>query len=245
MLTSLDALEREFQGIVIETKSKCGDVLEKMRQAALIQRYIVEGIEEYTKSKEDFISKFMSSIVQTCYYDLVRISGHILFLSCNGLYRNAFDNIRYMLESIVQAVYIDNRHPEAPIETKIEILKEVEGKKEYGASRLIEELSIDHKDRLKKEYKDLSKIIHPSHTRVIATLTDIGSETGVRVKVNCEEILRIHEATLRMYDIFFFLFMECFPEVKETLKKNPNIIKSLETYHLPLVSSVLEVESSH
>ena len=174
--------------------------------------------------------------------ELFRISGHILFLSCNGLYRNAFDDIRHTLESIVQALYIDLRHPKTDIGTKIEILKEVEDKREYHAVRLIDELEIDHKDKLKEEYKKLSQIIHPSHKQIVALMRDIKTEgKGVPTTVSCEEISKIYDSMKMMYNIFFFLVINYFPELKEPLKKNPYFTKGIKVYNLTLLSRVFKV----
>jgi len=242
MLRSLDSLEEGFQSIVKKSKGECGDELERMRQFIYVvnRHFFATTQKEY----EANMPKYVNSLVSWCHLELFRISGHILFLSCNGLYRNAFDNIRYALESIVQALYIDLRHPEAGITTKIEILKEVEDKREYHSARLIDELEINYKDRLKKEYKRLSETIHPSHKRVVATLDDISGDRGVPVTISCEEISKIYNSMKKMYDILFLLFMVYFPEVKKSLKENPDFIKDIKAYNLYLLSKALNVRLS-
>lgn len=128
MLTSLDTLEKGFQEIVKKSKEECGDKLEEIRKLILINFHFYNAIEKcFSPDRENILPKFGHSLVGTCFLELTRISGHILFLSCNGLYRNAFNNIRYVLESIIQAFYLDQRHPKTDIMAKIEILKEVEG----------------------------------------------------------------------------------------------------------------------
>ena len=241
MLRGSTELEKSFQDIVKKSKEECGDKLEKIRQLTFVMHDFNRSLTKCCKPSGKVILTYVHSLVHTCYLELMRISAHIYFLSCNGLYRNAFDDIRYVLESIVQALYIDLRHPKIDINTKIVILKEVEDKREYHAVRLIDELEIDHKDKLKREYKNLSRIIHPSHKQVIATLSDIMEDKGVPVTIDCEEISRIYDSMIRMYDIFFFLFTTYFPEVREALKKNPDFIKSVKAYNLTLLSRVLKV----
>jgi hypothetical protein len=243
MLRSLDALEEGFRDISKKSKEQCGDKLEEIRQLIFIIKDFDRAIEEHRNPDEkDIPSKYVHSLVHTYYMELIRISGHILFFSCNGLYRNAFDDIRYILESIVQALYIDFRHPKTDIATKIEILKEVENKREYHAVRLIDELEIDHKDRLRKEYKKLSRIVHPSHEQVIASISDIFIEhTGVPATINCEEISKIYGSMKMMYDIFFFLFSYYFPEIKGSLRKNPDFTKDIKVHNLALLSKILKV----
>lgn len=241
MLRDIDKLLEGFQDTVKKSKEECGDKLEEIRQLTFIINIFFKSFTESFSLGKEYRVKVGSSLALMCLIELVRVSGHIIFFSFNGLYRNAFDNIRYALESIVQALYIDNRHPKTPLETKIEILKEVEDKREYHAVRLIDELEIDHKDKLKKEYRKLSRIIHPSHKQIIATLDDLKGHKGVPVTIDCEEISRIYDSMIGMYDIFFFLFVTYFPEVKDALKKNPDFIKSIKVYNLTLLSRVLNV----
>jgi len=242
MLRDQTKLEKSFQEIVEKSKEECGDRLEKIRQLTFIIPDFNKSLTKCCKPNGKVIlPQYVHSLVHTCYLELFRVSAHIFFLSCNGLYRNAFDDIRYVLESIVQALYIDLRHPKTDINTKIEILKEVEDKREYHAVRLIDELEINHKDKLKREYKKLSLIIHPSHKQIVATLSDVMEDKGIPVTVDCEEILKIYDSMKKMYDMFFFLFVTCFSEVKEALKKNPDFIKSVKAYNLTLLSRVLKV----
>ena len=241
MLKSLDALNEGFREIVKKSKEECGDKLEEIRQLTFIIGIFFKSFKESFSRSKEYGVRVGSSLALMCFVELFRISGHILFLSCNGLYRNAFDNIRYALESIVQALYIDHRHPKTPIEIKIEILKEVEDKREYHAMRLIDELEIDHKDTLKRQYKELSRIIHPSHKQIISTLSDLEEDRGVPTTISCKEISKIYDSMIRMYDIFFFLYINYFPEVKEALKKNSDFIELIKVYNLTLLSKIFKI----
>jgi hypothetical protein len=234
MLKRTSNLQKDFLRITEKSKKECGDKLEEMRKLI----FIIFDFEKSVKACEKELSpKLMNSLTCWCYLELVRASAHILFLSYNGLYRNAFDNIRHVLESIVQALYIDGRHPKTPLTTKIEILREVEDKREYHAIRLIDELKIDNKEKLKTEYKELSRVIHPSHKQIIATFTDVFGGRGVPATVDCEEVARIYSSMEKMFDIFFFLFTKNFPEVKESLKKNLDFSKHIKSHNLILLNS--------
>lgn len=177
--------------------------------------------------------------------ELYRISGHIFFLSYNALYRNACYNIRYALELIVQALYIDHRHPNTSLGTKIEILKEVEDKREYCAGQLIEKLRIGgiekSKQTLINEYHSLSGIIHSSHEQVITTISDILGGKGIPATVDCDEVSNIYESLKIMYDIFFFLLLYHFPENKESLETKPEFIKSVKVNKLCLLSQIFNI----
>ena len=132
-------------------------------------------------------------------------------------------------------------HPEIDVETKIEILKEVEDKREYHAVRLIDELEIDHKDKLRKEYKELSRLIHPSHKQILLMREKLTKRKKFIEEIDCKEISKIHQSTRVMYDIFFFLFITHFPEMKESLMKNSDFVKDIKFYRLRLTSRALNV----
>jgi hypothetical protein len=242
MLRDIDKLFESFQDNIKKSKEQCGDKLEEIRQLVFIQNLFFKSLIDSASLNKEFNVKILNSLALTCLMELVRISGHIIFFSFNGLYRNAFDNIRYAMESIVQAVYIDNRHPKTPLHIRIEILKEVEDKREYHATRLIDELEIHYKNELKREYKQLSRIVHPSHQQIIATLDDLKEKRkGIPATIDCNEVTKIYDSMARMHDIFFFLFINHFPEMKETLSKNHRFVKAIKSHNLILLSKVLKV----
>jgi hypothetical protein len=243
MLRSLDALEKGFKNVSKKSKKDCGGKLEEMRQLAFVSGIFFTIFYAFQKKTKGKYGVWGHSLYHTCLLELFRTSGHILFLSSNGLYRNAFDDIRHTLESIVQAIYLDNRHPNVSLGTKIEILKEIEENREYHAVRLIDELKLAHKDKLKAEYKELSRTIHPSHKQIEALLRDIKTnEEGVPTTVDCEEISRICESMKRMYDIFFFLILNHLPELKESTKKDSGFIKAVRLYKLGLVAEAIAIK---
>lgn len=75
-------------------------------------------------------------------------------------------------------------------------------------------------------------------------MRDILKNQGVPVTINCEEISKIYDSMKMMYDISFFLFLIYFPELKESLIKNPDFTKDVKFYNLNLVSKVLKVRLS-
>lgn len=244
MLKNLDELEKGFQEVVEKSKEACGDKLSEMRELIYIMKSFYPSlIKCCAPDGKKIEKKYSNSLAFWCHHELIRASGHILFLSMNALYRNAFDNIRHVLESIVQALYIDSRHPDAHITVKIQILKEVEDRREYHAIRLIDELDIPHpygnsKNVLTKEYRKLSSIIHPSHKEIIATLSESADE-GIPAKIDCKEITRIFNGMITMYDIFYFLYIVHFPDLGKALKENGSFIKLAESYDLKLLLRLL------
>ena len=181
MLRDIDTLCDAFQETVKKSKEQCGDNLEEIRQFIYNLNSFYKSLTESFKLAKDYRVKLGSSLTLPCYFELIQSSGHIIFFSYSGLYRQAFNNIRYSLESIVQATYLDNRHPNTLLETKIAILREVENKRDYHAGRLIGELEgiSQYKNSLQIEYKELSQNIHHTHRQIKATLVDLRGDQGI------------------------------------------------------------------
>lgn len=187
--------------------------------------------------------KFRISLMDVRIFELQRLIVHILYLALSGLYRNAFDNIRYIFESAIQSLYIDSRHPISGLRTRIEILKEVEDKREYRAVSLIDELEIDHKYTLKKEYKRLSQIIHPSHRSIIEVLgfTQKAPTDLFFSPTSCKEISDIFESVKIVLDMVLFLYISCAPKTrKEQLLNDSDLVEYSKKYNLILLSKILK-----
>jgi hypothetical protein len=104
-------------------------------------------------------------------------------------------------------------------------------------------LKIAHKDRLKAEYKELSRMIHPSHKQKMTLLHEIETgEEGVPIIVNCEELSNIYESMKKMYDIFFFVIFNHFPELRESMKSASDFVSGVKSYKLRLVAESIGVK---
>jgi len=246
MLRSIDDLEKGFRNVSNKSRKECGKKLEEIRKLTFVSGVFFKSFWSFTKKRaraKNEVGAWGHSLNHACLLELFRTSGNILFLTSNGLYRNAFDEIRHTLESIVQAIYIDNRHPNAPLGTRIEILKEIEDKREYHAVRLIDELKIGHKDKLRAEYKELSRMIHPSHRQIMNLMRDMKmDEKGIPITVDCEEVSNIYESMKKMYDIFFFLILNHSPELTEFMKKDSDVSNSVKRFKLSRVAGFIDVK---
>lgn len=254
MLKSIDALDKGFQATAEKTRKECGDELEELRKFISGIRIFADEVMKNFKEKRIQRRKCGNSLVTWCFLESWRTLGHLLFLSYNGLYRNAFYNIRHLLESVIQALYLDSRlrqmenisylEPDKHIDNifvKLAILREVEDKREYHALRLIEELQVPHKDKLKKTYKELSQIIHPTHRQVESTMHNLTSHDELAANVDCTEIKRIYTHLRNVYDIFIFLYVTYFSEVKDSLKERPDFVDYVKTHKLYLTSKILSI----
>jgi hypothetical protein len=242
MLKEPEKLLKAFQTSIRKSKKECKIEFDEM------QHLINDVYQAFQTLEIVGAKKLLNSLVAWCYFESMRTSGQILYLAYCGLYRNAFDDIRHLLESIVQSTYIDANHPEADLKIKLEILKEIEDKKEYHASKIIENRftfrnlkckNLDCKGLLRNQYGELSQIVHPSHKKIISTIEDIGSGKGVPVTIDCSETKRILASLAKVYDILSFLVVANFPETKENLQKNTKLKTCIRKHKMQLLKKIL------
>jgi hypothetical protein len=190
--------------------------------------------------------KFGLSLVDIRIFELLRLMIHVLYLSLSGLYKNAYDNLRYVLESAIQSVYIESKHSKCSLRTRIEILREIENNREYRAKNLIGKLNIDHKETLQKEYGKLSQIIHPSHKSILQVLgfvgkPSLGSPLEFVTTVDCEEMSSVYDSMIMVLDMVLFLYASCAPkELKESLRCNQNLATYCKKYNLVLMLKIMK-----
>lgn len=230
----LDKLIEAFSKSSEESRKKCASETEKLR--------VFMGDSVMTFSKLMMSEKFRISLMDVRIFELYRLLVHVLYLSLSGLYRNAFNNIRYIFESAIQSLYIDSRHSNSGLRTRIEILREVEDKREYRAVSLIDKLEINYKDLLKKEYKRLSQIIHPSHRSITEVLGFIQKSSHVEfvTPIGCKEISDITESMKIVLDMVLFRYISCAPKMRrDELQNNADLIKYSKKHRLILLPKIL------
>ena len=114
MLKDRSYLLKSFQDTISKSEKECGSELEEIRELCYsLNRCFGEFI-----VSDAFAGKIANSLTFWCYVESTEISSYTLYLSYCGMYRNAFDNIRHILESMVQSVYIDAKHPKSSLPTK-------------------------------------------------------------------------------------------------------------------------------
>ena len=140
-----------------------------------------------------------------------------------------------MLEYATLCLYIDIRHPTANLLTKWEILREIEGKRDYRTSNIISSLKIGYKEDLQKEYKLLSTEVHPSHKRAKEIFKQVIEKRTIPSEVDLEEINEISDSLKRLYDIFYFLVLQFYPESIHELSKSAALKETISKNNLMLI----------
>jgi len=96
--------------------------------------------------------------------ECMKIFDWILMSLLLGSYRSVNKELRFMLESMCQAFYIDYNHFSTPLETKFEILKALGNYGIFIGGQLIDKTKLNKslKKELKEIYGILSNYVHPS-----------------------------------------------------------------------------------
>jgi hypothetical protein len=83
-------------------------------------------------------------------------------LAC-GSYQSVFRELRFMIDGIAQACYIDLNHIEASLESKLEVYKALEEMGGLIGGALFDRIKgLNRKQELKDVYSELSRFMHPS-----------------------------------------------------------------------------------
>lgn len=233
----------EFQAALERSKKDCAD-LHRMNEFILTLAFASVAFlrtPSFFDENRNISERYSQSLVFTTFLELFRNSHHTLYLSSCGLYKNAYHNMRYALELMVQSSYIDSKYPNADFPTKIEILKKIEGKWEYRGSNLIDKLTTAYKGKIKNEYQRLSKKVHSSHRQLLFTAFNFMDRGYSSVYVDCSNVSNIYDSMTRLHGIFFLLFLTHFPEIKKVLVENEEFVKTIKDHNLILLSKVLRM----
>ncbi|MFC1836714.1 hypothetical protein ACFL2Q_18650 [Thermodesulfobacteriota bacterium] len=124
-------------------------------------------------------------------------------LAC-GSYQSVFRELRFMLDAIAQACYIDLNHVDVPLSCKLEVFKALGENGGFIGSRLFERISgFQEKRRLIDLYKQLSRFVHPSIEESRKRIESRGSEEEVvdSLKRNRFDPVLLAEALTKCKDV--------------------------------------------
>lgn len=142
-----------------------------------------------------------------------------------GQYYSTLRELRFLLEFIMKAYYLDKTYPENTIEFKMEKDKE----KKLIGGRLIEKLDFasDVKYRLFNLYGELSGYIHPSKEELAQFLAG-KVDIHITFAFNEDMFNKCVDLTNKVYDMIFYIMLNRFPEISQNIKNNNSLIKSLK-----------------
>jgi hypothetical protein len=194
-------------------------------------------------TSERFVSeRFSQSLMFTSFLESIRNVHHTVYLSACGLYSNAYHNVRYALEFMVQSFYIDSKYLNEDFPAKIEILKRIENNYSYQGRRLVNKLTLDEtcKGEIKKTYGHLSEKVHSTHEQFLYTAYHFMDHNYKSVYVDCNKVSDIYNSMTRVYDFFFVMLLTYLPELREPLAENTEFVETMKKHDLYLSHKVLK-----
>lgn len=128
-------------------------------------------------------------------------------------YHQAIRELRFVLDSIIQAYYIDERHYNLEMPCKLEIVKEIEEWGGFGG-RLIDRTALRHKRELKNLYGELSAYVHSSHKELVQSRPKRAKEiASLKFEKDIEMANLCVNFANRTIDAVFFVTLSLFPQI--------------------------------
>jgi len=146
-----------------------------------------------------------------------------------GMYHSAIQELRFLFESMIQAFYLNEGHPDASITCKLELLKEIE-KQLYGI-RLIDRTTLREKQHLKDLYGNLSKYVHNSYKELEPFIKAGKLERVSLFRFRKDLFDQCLNLTNRTLDAVYFIFSSGFPEIRAKIQNTPETRDQLEALH--------------
>jgi len=143
--------------IIDITESNFPDAFNKIDNILDDIRKSIRGIDSRVFSKRNDLL-FAIRLVE-CFriYNWIKVC-----LSC-GSYQSIFRELRFMLDGVAQAYYIDLNHIDASLVSKLEVYKALGEMGGFIGSSLFDRIKgFQDKKKLNTLYKELSRFVHPS-----------------------------------------------------------------------------------
>jgi hypothetical protein len=229
----------EYRKTATKTEAECED-LKKLNRLLLITAHTHVALmkspflfDETRHAKE----RYSQSLVYTSLLELFRNLHNTVFLCACGLYKNAYHNLRYALEFIVQSYYIDMAYPDSDFEVRINVLAQIENNRKYRGTPLLKKLNLNRileKDII-SEYNKLHKKVHSTYKQFLYTAYHFMDDRYHAMYLDCKEVSDIYKATVKVLDFFYYLFLIRFPEFKNELINSKEFLKAIDKHELELI----------
>ncbi len=127
------------------------------------------------------------------YTECIRTIGSFQKLSEHFYYSTIIREIRFSLESVIQALYIDINHYTASLSSKLEVYKALSDFQGFIAKNLFNRVKVKKslRKRIRKQYSELSNYVHGSKDEIIQlTSRDINDVLVFHYDENMENFCR-------------------------------------------------------
>lgn len=154
----LELIKKGYQKVIDEGSDYFDEIVDTLKE---ISKEILEHI---AQTDPKLLANRYNLLIAIRITECVKIFDWILLGLLLGTYRSVNKELRFMIESMCQAYYIDYNHFSTPLGSKFEILKALGNYGNFIGGQLIDKTKLNK--ALKKEIKEiyglLSNYIHPS-----------------------------------------------------------------------------------
>jgi hypothetical protein len=157
MTTEVDFRVTDYNHIIEETCRRCPRVFDQIDD-------ILSDLRSYIRTLDARIyAKRNELLIAIRFVEAFRIFNWIKVCLACGSYHSVFRELRFMLDGIAQACYIDLNHVDASLACKLEVYKALGDFGGFIGSGLFEKIKyLQERSQLIDLYKELSKYVHPS-----------------------------------------------------------------------------------
>jgi len=176
-------------------------------QIKILIQFLIASYEMGDKKPQEFESS-LTFFRLISYYKQFKWIGDCI---SQNAYHQVIRELRFILDSIIQAYYVDKRHPASDMQCKLEIVKEIEYL--YG-SDLIDKTDLSHKHHLKKLYGELCKYVHSSYKELLSSRPkDPKKIAGLEFEPDPDMMKLCLSFVNRTIDVVFFVVLSLYPEI--------------------------------
>ncbi len=221
---SFDRHQRVFMETFSEHEDSCTDWSEIHNHWIDLYRSIAEVYESDYLSTQFLIHRYLE-----LYRNLRWIATSVF----SGAYDSAMRDLRFILEDICQAVFIDGNHQDLSIDEKY---GKTDGQERLRGSRLISKLRLNdtHRDVIKGLYNELNDYVHPSQRLLMESISD-PKVVFFYNRSWYEDVLSLHTRT---GDAVFSLVLSQFLNASSIFLEKPHVESSLIEMSMDLTLSI-------
>ena len=160
-------------------------------------------------------SKISSSLIPARVLDSVKTMQLIGFEIHSGAYRSAIRNLRFLLESMILAYYMDKKYPDIDALDKMG-LDEVDRLTRYD----LIVVKCGFSEAVYQLFRDLSQYAHSTKEEREILANQLIDEGTIPVIFRFEEWLfkKCFNLTIDVMDVFVYVVLEIFPEIIDYCK---------------------------
>ena len=201
-----------YKKLIEETQLKNKDLIEEID---ILIKEIRDHINGLDKRLHDNKKDFMLAIrLVECF----RILEWIKVCFYCGSYHTVYRELRYIIDAMTQAFYIDTKLPSAKLKTKFEAFKmfDEDSKFDFIGTNLINKLDgIPNQDKLRNLYKELSDFIHPSYKQSLHFMDKAsGRDPWDRMKENIYDEIILKDCIFKCKEV-----IHCFLEINKRFER--------------------------